>query len=53
MKKSSSTYKEIKDFIEANYTREEEKIKEIGIEDFNDYIVDDVLGNEAFSNEVD
>ena len=53
MKKSSSSYKEIKEFIEANYKREEEKIKEIGIEDFNDYIVDDVLGNEAFSNEVD
>ena len=53
MKKSSSSYKEIKEFIEANYKREEEKIKEIGIEDFNDYIVDDVLGNECFQNEVD
>ncbi len=53
MKKASSSYKEIREFIEANYTRESDKIKEIGIEDFNDYIVDDVLGNETFENEVD
>ena len=51
MKKISN--KKIKDFIEANYVREKEKIDEIGIESFNDYIVDDVLGPSSFENEIE
>ena len=53
MKKENGSYKEIREFIEANYTREKEKIDEIDINDFNDYMVDDVLGNKTFENEVD
>ena len=53
MKKASSSYKEIREFIEANYIKDKEKIDKIGIEDYNDHVIDKVLGKELFENEVD
>ena len=48
-----NSYSDIKTFICMNYNRDKDKIKEMGIEDYNDYMVDSVLGNESFEDETD
>lgn len=48
-----NSYSDIKTFISMNYNRDKDKIKEMGIEDYNDYMVDSVLGNESFEDETD
>ena len=53
MKKVDISYVDIKKFIEANYIKDKDKIKEMGIEDYNDYFVDNVLGTKVFENEVE
>ena len=53
MKKIDYKYNDVKKFIEANYKKDKNKIEEIGIEEYNDFFVDNILGSKIFENEIE
>lgn len=53
IKKTDITYDDIRDTLIRKYTSQKERLNNDNIESYNDYITDEVYGEEAFKNEVD
>ena len=53
IKKTDITYSDIRDTLIRKYTSQKENLNNKNIESYNDYITDEVYGEEAFKNEVE
>lgn len=54
IKKTKITYDDVRDTLIRKYTTDQkERLNNENIESYNDYITDEVYGEEAFKNEVD
>lgn len=53
IKKTDITYDDIKDTLIRKYTDQKQRLNNENIESYNDYITDEVYGEEAFKNEAE